>query len=160
MISAPRVTVTERPPVRVACQRYTGPFGEPLGRFWRVIVMPWLAEHGLLDCPRYGVTLDDPRTTPVDQCRYDVCVELPPGLSLPDGTETTIPGGRYAVSSFKGTSAQIGVAWNGFVMAALAHGKPDPQRHPYEHYPRGAAFDARTGLFSCELCLPLLEDAT
>ena len=148
--------MTDRPPARVAAQRYTGPLGEPLGRFWRVIVMPWLAEHGLLDCPRYGVTLDDPRVTPPDRCRYDVCVELPAGLTLPDATETTIAGGRYAVSSFKGTSAQIGAAWNSFATAALVHGKPDPQRHPYEHYPRGAAFDSRTGMFSCELCFPLL----
>lgn len=160
MITAPRITVAERSPVRVSCQRYTGPFGEPLGRFWRVIVTPWLAEHGLLDCPRYGVTLDDPRVTPPDQCRYDVCVELPPGLSLPDAPEATIPGGLYAISSFKGTSSQIGIAWNTFVTAALAHGKPDPRRHLYEHYPRGAAFDARTGLFGCELCLPLLEETT
>jgi AraC family transcriptional regulator len=155
-MTPPRITVTERTPVRVACQRYTGPFGEPLGRFWRVIVTPWLAEHGLLDCPRYGVTLDDPRVTPPERCRYDVCVELPAGLTLPDAIEATIAGGRYAVSSFKGTSAQIGAAWNGFVPAAAVYGKPDPARHPYEHYPRGAAFDSRTGMFSCELCLPLL----
>lgn len=154
---APRITVTERPPARVAAQRYTGPLGEPLGRFWRVIVMPWLAEHGLLDCPRYGVSLDDPRVTPPDRCRYDVCVELPAGLTLPDATETTIAGGRYAVSSFKGTSAQIGAAWNHFATAVLVHGKPDPRRHPYEHYPRGAGFDSRTGMFSCELCFPLLD---
>ena len=29
-------------------------------RFWRNTVAPWLADHGLVDCPRYGVTLDDP----------------------------------------------------------------------------------------------------
>lgn len=146
--------------MRVACQRYCGPLGEPLSRFWRVIVMPWLAEHGLLDCPRYGVTLDDPRLTPSDRVRYDACVELPPGLSLPDGVEATIAGGRHAVTSFKGTSAQIGVAWSVFVAAALAHGKPDPRRHAYEHYPRGAVFDSRTGLFGCELCLPLVEETS
>jgi hypothetical protein len=31
----------------------------------------------------------------------------------------------------------------------------DPDRHPYEHYPRGAAYDLKTGEFACELCLPL-----
>ena len=29
------------------------------------------------------------------------------------------------------------------------------QRHPFEHYPRGAFFDAKTGVFACELCLPI-----
>jgi AraC family transcriptional regulator len=158
MISTPRITVTDRAPARVACQRYTGPLGEPLGRFWRVIVMPWLAEHGLLDCPRYGIMLDALRLVPSEPCRYDACIELPPGLSLPDAAEITIPGGRYAVSTFKGTSAQIGVAWSAFVSAVLAQGRLDPRRHPFEHYPRGSTFDARTGLFSCELCLPLASE--
>ena len=94
-----RIDVVERPAVRVACRRYTGPFGEPLGKFWRGSVAPWLADHGLVDCPRYGVTRDDPRTTPPEQCRYDCCVELPPGLSLPDATETMIPGGSSTQQS-------------------------------------------------------------
>ena len=51
-----RIDVVERPAVRVAYLRYTGPFGERLGRFWRNTVAPWLADHGLVDCPRYGVT--------------------------------------------------------------------------------------------------------
>ena len=82
-----------------------GRFGEPLSRFWRSQVWPWLAEHGLLDCPRFGVSLDDPSRTPPEKCRYDACVELPSGLTLPDTPETTIAGGRYAVTHFKGTGA-------------------------------------------------------
>ena len=68
-----------------------------------------------------------------------------------------MPGGRYAVTHFKGTSAEIGAAWGAFVAATLADAanRLDAQRHPYEHYPRGASFDAKTGVFSCELCLPL-----
>jgi AraC family transcriptional regulator len=152
-----KITVTERQPVKVVCLRYTGPLGEPLGRFWRGVVAPWLAEHGLVDCPRYGVALDDPSVTPLGQCRYDACVELPAGLSLPDAAEATIPGGRVAITRYKGTSAGIGAAWAEFTGAALADpaNQPDSQRHPYEHYPRGAEFDARSGVFTCELCLPL-----
>ena len=95
--------------------------------------------------------------TPPEKCRYDACVELPRGLTLPDAGETTIPGGRYAVTHFKGTGAEIGAAWGAFVGAALADpaNRLDPARHPFEHYPRGACFDVKTGVFSCELCLPL-----
>jgi AraC family transcriptional regulator len=152
-----KIAIVERQPVKVACLRYTGPFGEPLGRFWRNTVTPWLADHGLLDCPRYGVTLDDLMITPPDKCRYDACVELPRGLTLPDAEDTTLPGGRLAVTYFKGTSASIGAAWGAFAGAAMADppNRPDPQRLPYEHYPRGAVFDAKTGVFACELCLPL-----
>jgi AraC family transcriptional regulator len=152
-----RIEINERQPVRVAFLRYTGPLGEPLGRFWRSTVTPWLAGHGLVDCPRYGVTLDNPMTTPPEKCRYDACVELPPDMTLPDAGITTIPGGRYAVTTFKGTGAQIGPAWDAFVDATLEKSANlmDPARCPFEHYPRGALFDVKTGVFSCELCLPL-----
>lgn len=152
-----RIEITERRPVRVAYLRYTGPFGEPIGRFWRGTVTPWLAEHGMLDCPRFGVTLDNPRNTPPEKCRYDACVELPQNMTLPDAGETTIPGGRYAVTFFKGTGAEIGAAWGAFVSATLGNSTnhPDPARWPFEHYPRGALLDAKTGVFACELCLPL-----
>jgi AraC family transcriptional regulator len=152
-----RIDIADRPPVRVAYMRYTGPLGEALGRFWRSNVAPWLAEHGLVDCPRYGVTLDDPSRTPPEKCRYDACVELPPGLTLPDAPETTIAGGRYAITHFKGTGAAIGPAWGEFERECFADStrEIDHARHPLEHYPRGAYFDARTGVFACELCLPL-----
>jgi AraC family transcriptional regulator len=152
-----RIEITERRPVRVAYLRYTGPFGEPIGRFWRGTVTPWLAEHGMLDCPRFGVTLDNPRNTPPEKCRYDACVELPRDMTLPDAGQTMIPGGSYAVTNFKGTSADIGAAWGAFIGATLgnAANRPDPSRCPFEHYPRGASFDVKTGVFSCELCLPL-----
>jgi AraC family transcriptional regulator len=154
-----KIEITERKPVRVASLRYTGPLGAPLGRFWRATVAPWLAEHDMLDCPRYGVSLDNPMTTPPENCRYDACVELPPGLSLPDADETTIPGGRYAVTRFKGNGAEIGAAWGTFTGAVLSDpaNRADRARHALEHYPRGASFDAKTGVFSCELCLPVRD---
>ena len=156
-----RIEITERQPVKVAYLRYTGPLGEPLARFWRGPVATWLAEFGMLDCPRYGVTLDNPMNTPPERCRYDACVEMPKGMTLPGAGETTIPGGRHAVTHFKGTSAEIGAAWAAFISATLADvaNRIDPARHAFEHYPRGAGFDAKTGVFACELLLPLVEKA-
>ena len=151
------IEIVDRQSVRVAYLRYTGPFGEPVGKFWRATVAPWLADHGLVDCPRYGVTLDDPSKTPPDKCRYDACVELPPGLTLPDAETKTIAGGRYAVTTFKGTGAEIGPAWGVFLGECYGSKglRVDDSRHPFEHYPRGAAFDAKFGMFACELCLPV-----
>lgn len=152
-----KLVVVERSPARVAYLRHTGPLGDSVGRFWRHEVAPWLADNGLIDCPRYGVTLDDPSSTPPERCRYDACVELPASLSLPDAPETTIPGGRYVQTLFKGSSAQIGPAWSAFQRAVGggAH-RIDARRLPFEHYPRGAVFDMRTGLFACELCIPVM----
>jgi AraC family transcriptional regulator len=152
-----KIEIVERQPVRVAYQRYTGPAGGGIGRFWRATVAPWLADHGMLDCPRYGVSLDNPRETLAENCRYDACVELPRGIDIPGAEQTTIAGGSYAIAFFKGTGAEIGAAWAAFVAATLADApnKLDEQRHPFEHYPRGAVFDAKTGVFACELCIPL-----
>ncbi len=150
------IDVVDRQPVLVAYLRYTGPFGEPLGKFWRNTVSPWLADHGLVDCPRYGVTIDDPMLTPLAKCRYDACVELPPGLKLPDASQTTLPGGRYAVTRFKGSGAEIGNAWGAFAAECSARGLVwDNVRLPFEHYPRGAYFDHKAGTFACELCIPV-----
>lgn len=152
-----KITVIDRQPVKVAYLRYTGPLGEPLTRFWRASVTPWLADNGLVDCPRYGVAIDNPRDTAPDRCRYNACVELPAGLTVPDAEETTIAGGRYAVACFKGPGEEIGRAWDEFIGEVLADASraPDPSRYPFEHYPRGASYDTRTGVFTCELCLPL-----
>ena len=145
----------ERQPVKVAYLRYTGPFGEPIGKFWRNVVSPWLADHDLIDCPRYGISLDNPMNTEPAKCRYDCCVEIPRGLTLPDAEITTIPGGRYAITNFKGTGAEIGAAWGAFLGGCAAKGvRMDPERMPFEHYPRGASFDPKTGVFACELCIP------
>ena len=154
-----KIDVVERAPARVAYLRYTGPPGEPVGRFWRGTVSGWLAEHGLLDCPRYGISLDAPGSTPSERWRYDACVALPGGLSVSGAAEQTVAGGRYAVTCFKGRAADIGAAWGAFAAACAARALlADATRPALEHYPRGATFDARTGVFACELCLPLAAD--
>jgi AraC family transcriptional regulator len=150
------IEIVERAPARVACLRYTGPVGDPLGRFWRATVSPWLAEQDLMDCPRYGVSIDDPTHTPPESCRYDACVELPPGLALPDARQSTIAGGRYAVTCFRGTAAQVGAGWTAFFTSAVVRGLArDAARPLLEHYPRGAPYDQRTGVFACQLCIPV-----
>ena len=152
-----KIDFVERQAVRVACLRDTGSGGEPLGRFWHGTVAPWLAHHGLIDCPRYGVLIDDPPRTAAHNSRYDACIELPPGLSLPEVAETVIHGGRYAITFFRGTGVQIGFAWDAFIAAVLANPgvRRDGSRPPFEHMPRGAVYGARTGVFCCELCLPV-----
>lgn len=142
------IEIVERAPARVAYLHYTGPFGEPLARFWRNVVVPWLAELDLVDCPRYGVR--------IDESHYDACVELPAGLTLPEVAETTICGGRYATTCFKGTADGIAAAWAAFSTDATARGLArDGSRPAFEHYPRGAIRDPRTGAFACKLCMPL-----
>ena len=59
-------------------------------------------------------------------------------------------------ASFVSEGTQIGAAWDAFLRECQATRRLDASRPPFEHYPRGSLYDARTGVFACELCLPVL----
>jgi AraC family transcriptional regulator len=150
------IRFVDRAPAAVFYRRYQGPYGRPLGAYWQREMLPWLAEAELLDCPRYGVALDDPSKTPPANCRYDCCVEPPPGLTIPGASFQTIAGGQFAIASFKGSAADISAAWAALIDAVHESGhQPDRVRPRFEHYPRGALFETKSGTFACELALPL-----
>ena len=151
------VKTIDREPAEVAYLRHTGPYGEPISQFWQRTVYPWLVANALLGHPRYGISHDDPGITAPEQCRYDACVEVPPGTRLPRGTlTTTIPGGRFATARFFGTTAEIGAAWNAVLRDWLpASGYQIDARPCFEYYPREARYDEKTGAFECDICIPL-----
>ena len=145
-----KIDIVERQPVRVAYLRHDAFAGAAPGQFWRRTVVPWLADHGLVDCPRYGVIADN---------EYGVGIELPRGMTLPDVPEASLAGGRYAVMYFKGSGDDVAAAWRAFTTQLLTEAgfHVDPTRPALEHMPRGAFHDTRTGVFACELCLPVGE---
>jgi DNA gyrase inhibitor GyrI len=100
--------------------------------------------------PRFGISHDDPSVTAPDKCRYDACVELPEGfVGTGKHLTTIIPGGKYAVSRFKGGVAEIGQAWATLLREWLpASGDSRP---PFEYYSRESTYDPRTGVFDCDL---------
>jgi AraC family transcriptional regulator len=150
------IRFVDRAPAAVLYRRYQGPYGPPLGAFWQREVLPWLAEAELLDCPRYGVALDDPLRTAPASCRYDCCVQPPSGLEIPGASSQTIAGGHFAVVSFKGSAAEISTAWGALIDAVHEAGhEPDRARPRFEHYPRGSLFETKRGIFACELILPV-----
>ena len=152
------VKLIERPPTSVAYLRHLGPYGQPVLRFWMETVFPWLVTNGLLDQPRYGISHDDPKITAPEQCRYDACAEIAPQF-VPSGKalKTTIPGGRYAVMSFQGTVKDIEQAWTALLQDWLpSSGLRLDARPCFEHYPRGSSYDPQTGVFSCEICIPVI----
>ena len=151
------VQLIDRQPVTVAYLRNVGPYGEPLSLFWRETVYPWLAANRLLDHARYGISHDDPSITAPQKCRYDACVEVPPQFVISGkALKTTIPGGKYATLVFKGTAQQIPGVWAALLRNWLpSSGLQLDARPAFEHYPRGSTYDARTGVFDCEICIPV-----
>jgi AraC family transcriptional regulator len=151
------VTLVDRPATRVAFLRHTGPYGEPVGRFYAEQVYPWMVRHGLLGRVRYGIAHDDPLVTAPEQCRYDACAEIPGDAPVSSTMlTTTIPAGRYASLPFKGTSAEIDAVWQRLVREWLPDSGLQLADGPcFEHYPVDACHDDKTGVFDCHLCVPV-----
>jgi AraC family transcriptional regulator len=145
-----QVNIIDRQPTTVAYFRHVGPYGASVSNFWQQTVYPWLATNNLLGNPRFGISHDDPSVTAPDKCRYDACVELPEGfVGTGKHLTTIIPGGKYAVSRFKGGVAEIGQAWATLLREWLpASGDSRP---PFEYYSRESTYDPRTGVFDCDL---------
>lgn len=154
-----KVTLIDRQPATVAYFRHLGPYGEAIARFWQETYVPWAVMNKLgPDHARYGISHDDPSITAPEHCRYDACTEVPPDFMATGGAlKTTIPGGKYAVLHFKGTVDEVGDAWAALLRDWLpSSGLQLDGRPCFEYYPQGAACDARTGEFECEICIPVI----
>jgi AraC family transcriptional regulator len=152
-----KVTIENLKPTHVAYMRHVGAYGEPVSRFWREVVAPWMMTNHLMNCVRYGVSHDDPSITDADQCRYDACVVVPEGFK---GTgnyhETTLAGGRCAVTRFKGTVEEITGVWAELLREWLPSSGMQLDARPFlEYYDQGMSFDPQTGVFECDLCIPV-----
>ena len=149
------VTLTTLPPARIAYLRHIGPYGEGVGQFWRDTVMPWLAAAGLQGRPLYGIGRDDAKITAPGKCRYDAGVEVPDDfVARAPAVIDTLPGGRYAVMPFFGTSADMEAAYARLLREWLpASGMQTDGRPIFEYIPVDARSDAQTGAFECQLCL-------
>jgi AraC family transcriptional regulator len=154
---AMKVQIVDRQPTHLAYLRRTGPYGPELTDFWRDAVYPWMVTNNLLGKPRYGISHDDPGITAADKCRYDACVEVPPGF-VPTGKAmlTTLPGGKYAATRVFGTTARVGATWNAMLRDWLsASGMQLDARPFFEYYPPDARYDPQTGAFECDICIPV-----
>ncbi len=151
------VKLVDRQPVTVAYLRHVGPYGKPISEFWQKTVYPWMLTNNLLGRPRYGISYDDPSITEPGKLRYDACVEVPEGfVGAGPHQMTTIPGGKYAVSPFKGTSEAIGGAWASLLRDWLpASGMQLDSRPFFEYYANDSSFNPKTGEFTCDLCIPV-----
>ena len=153
-----KVKVVERKPTKIAYLRHIGPYGPAISEFWRETVSPWLETNDLLNQPRYGISHDDASITAPEKCRYDACAEVPSDFT-PTGKAhtTTIPGGKYAVTRFRGAVAEIGEAWATLLRVWLPTSGMQLDARPFfEYYPQDVTYDPKTGVFECDLCIPVV----
>ncbi|WIV97096.1 AraC family transcriptional regulator [Kinneretia aquatilis] len=155
--STMQVRLQQLPASRVAYLRHIGPYGLGVHQFWMNTVLPWQQAQGLIGRTCYGIGHDDPHVTKADKCRYDACVEVDADfVPRSPASIQNLPGGRYAVAQFRGTLADFSHAWTELLRAWLpGSGLQIDGRPVFERYPPGAEYDPSTGVFSCELCLPV-----
>jgi len=153
------VKLVDREPVSIAYLRYTGPYGQGVGRFWMETVSPWMATNGLFGRERYGIGLDDPSVTMPAKCRYDAGVASPDGEVLSGKPHhKVIPGGRYACMAFEGTGADMPAAWQSMLRDWLPQSGLQLDARPFfECYPRDSKYDPKTGVFTCDICIPVTK---
>ncbi|MGI9024991.1 MAG: AraC family transcriptional regulator [Burkholderiaceae bacterium] len=153
-----KVKVIERQPAKVAYMRHVGPYGKSISEFWMNVVAPWMEANDLLGRPRYGISHDDPSITAPEQCRYDACVEVQEDfVASGNAHTTTIPGGKYASTRFRGTGAEIGEAWTALMRDWLPESGMQLDARPFfEYYPVDANYDSKTGAFECDIVIPVI----
>lgn len=152
-----QVILATLPPTRVAYLRHIGPYGPSIAAFWQQQFLPWMRANQLEGRPCYGIGHDDPGITATADCRYDACVEIPADFH-PRGQAgvALLPGGRYALAAYRGDGPGIGRAWTEFLRDWLpGSGLQMDSRPFFEHYPVDAEHDPVTGIFTCQLCIPV-----
>jgi AraC family transcriptional regulator len=149
------VSIKELPASKVAYLRHIGPYGPPIGKFWEEFERASAAQGLSGTC--YGIGHDDPSITPADKCRYDACVEVGADTQVQAPFSTMqLPGGRYAMMEFEGSSATIGAAWMDLYGVWLpSSGMQTDDRLPFEIMRKTDRHDPVTGRFTCALCIPV-----
>lgn len=157
--AAMSIETKEIPPYRVAYMRHVGPYGETggIGALWADFER-WIRARDLRqpDTLTIGIGHDAPRIAAPDKLRYDACIVVGEDFK-PDRfvNVADLPGGRYAVAQFEGTTAGISEAWDRLFMAWLPSSGYQPEDRPcLELYQIDEAQRAR-GQLRCELCIPV-----
>jgi AraC family transcriptional regulator len=152
-----KVTLVDRHPTSIAYLRHVGPYGDPIGRFWQQQVYPWMITNKLLGAPRYGISHDDPNIAVPNQLRYDAGVEVSSEFEVSGPAfKTKLPGGKYASAEFQGTSRQIADSWKTMLRDWLpSSGMQLDSRPLFEYYPPDSSYDPATGVFECQICIPV-----
>lgn len=109
--AAMKVELVEEPTRRLAFLRHVGP---ELGavRVW-IQLAAWAKMRGLLtdDAVLLGIAHDDD-DAPLDQHRYDACIEIAPGFDPGPGFGVReLPGGLVARHRFRGTLSALERRW-------------------------------------------------
>ena len=154
-----KVEIKTLPDFHVAYMRNVGPYGPTeIPPLWQKL-MAWAQAQGLTsrETLTLGIAYDDPEVTPPHKCRYDACIVVPLDVAA-DGNVglKDVPGGRYAVYEYVGTSNEIMQAWSRMFSTWLPSSGYQPDSRPcFELYRADSMLDQPPGAFRCDICVPV-----
>ncbi len=154
-----QVQLKKLPAMRLAYMRHTGRPGEGgIGQVWKRFAA-WCAAEGPMTSRQttYGIGQDNPAITPPELCRYDCCTAVAEDFkSTGEIGVQSFAGGPYACVPFKGSAADIHGAWVQLYGQWLPHSGWQADNKPgIEIYGPDFEMDEQTGIFNCELCVPV-----
>ncbi len=154
-----KVTIRTLTAQRIAYMRHTGPYGAAgdIGGLWQRLKL-WAQAHELWTEDRlcFGISQDDPRFAEPEKCRYDAGIRIPEGFVLDSQVnEARLPGARLAAAQFVGLAAEVGAAWESLYRDWLPQSGFQPDDRPCLEVYGADAFDPKTGIFRCDLCVPI-----
>jgi AraC family transcriptional regulator len=153
-------TVKTLPDYHLAYLRHVGPYGAAGGipALWQEFAR-WAKAHDLWndDALLVGVARDNPMITDPERLRYDAGIVVPEGF-VPSGrvNVTHLPGGKCAILTFRGAAREIERGWQDFFGSWLPGSGYQPDDRPcFELYRTTETVDPATGVFTCELGIPV-----
>ena len=106
-------TIETMPEMLLASVHHIGPYNQISKAFAKL--GPLAGRAGLFALPgvmMVGIYYDDPETTPAAELQSDAGLVIPAGTPIPDGlASTTIPAGRYAMTTHRGPYDRLGDTW-------------------------------------------------
>ncbi len=149
------VKVEQMKAVRALYVRRLGPYAKSAGEAWDALCR-WAGPRGLLgpQTMLFGVSYDDPETSPAAQLRYDACISVGPEVQ-PEGEVCLmeLPAGKVAKLRFEGPGAGIAGAYKEFYGSWLPNSGFVPgDRAPFEVYVQ----EPRDDHFVLDICVPVV----
>ena len=136
--------------------RHVGPFDQIGGAYEKLF--KWAGPRSLLRFPEtktLTVYHDDPKVVDIEKLRQSACITVDEDAK-PEGEfgKMHLPGGRYAVGSFKVKPHQFGEAWDAVCSWLADSGYQPSDGYPYEYYPEEHT-DENPPTFTVDICVPV-----
>ncbi len=146
--------------LRVAYIRVFGMYLDPQkGMDAYARLMQWARAKGLHtpEARVIGMSQDDPEITPLEKCRYDLCITVDEGVK-PEGEigVMKIPACDFAVHHCEGDIQKFGQAWNYFFKVWLPASHYQPADQPAMEIYRKLPEEIGWTRFDVDCCIPVI----